>query len=113
MNSSEDGRKIQAKTDERFFLTCPAGRAIIHPLSERGVCAPVAQLDRVSDSDSEGRAFESRRAHQERVPDPSRFRRSFLFRRAPLLRTVRDGRPENACGRKKRKNAGGKNGKMR
>ncbi len=28
------------------------------------VYAPVAQLDRVSDSDSEGRAFESRRAYQ-------------------------------------------------
>ena len=26
--------------------------------------APVAQLDRVSDSDSEGRAFESHRAYQ-------------------------------------------------
>ena len=29
--------------------------------------APVAQLDRVSDSDSEGRAFESRRAYQRRA----------------------------------------------
>ncbi len=27
------------------------------------VCAPVAQLDRVSDSDSEGRWFESSRAY--------------------------------------------------
>lgn len=29
--------------------------------------APVAQLDRVSDSDSEGRAFESHRAYQKRT----------------------------------------------
>ena len=28
--------------------------------------APVAQLDRVSDSDSEGRGFESRRAYHEK-----------------------------------------------
>ncbi len=28
------------------------------------IYAPVAQLDRVSDSDSEGRAFESHQAHQ-------------------------------------------------
>ena len=31
--------------------------------------APVAQLDRVSDSDSEGHAFESHRAYQEKVLD--------------------------------------------
>ena len=30
--------------------------------------APVAQLDRVSDSDSEGRWFESSRAYQKRAP---------------------------------------------
>ena len=30
--------------------------------------APVAQLDRVSDSDSEGRAFESHRAYQKYPP---------------------------------------------
>ena len=30
--------------------------------------APVAQLDRVSDSDSEGRAFESHRAYQNIFP---------------------------------------------
>ena len=29
---------------------------------------PVAQLDRVSDSDSEGRAFESHRAYQKKAP---------------------------------------------
>ncbi len=30
--------------------------------------APVAQLDRVSDSDSEGRAFESHQAYQKMIP---------------------------------------------
>ena len=34
--------------------------------------APVAQLDRVSDSDSEGRAFESHRAYQKKTLQPQR-----------------------------------------
>ena len=33
--------------------------------------APVAQLDRVSDSDSEGRAFESHQAYQIHILRPS------------------------------------------
>ena len=33
------------------------------------VHAPVAQLDRVSDSDSEGRWFESSRAYHEKSPE--------------------------------------------
>ena len=32
------------------------------------VCVPLAQLDRVSDSDSEGRAFESRMARHHESP---------------------------------------------
>ena len=32
------------------------------------IYVPVAQLDRVSDSDSEGRAFESHRAYQKKAP---------------------------------------------
>ena len=39
--------------------------------------APVAQLDRVSDSDSEGRAFESHRAYQ-KPPLNKPFRGGFL-----------------------------------
>ena len=31
-----------------------------------GIYVPVAQLDRVSDSDSEGRAFESHQAYQKK-----------------------------------------------
>ena len=44
------------------------------------VCAPVAQLDRVSDSDSEGRAFESHRAYQLQ-PGQVFLTGLFLFRR--------------------------------
>ena len=39
--------------------------------------APVAQLDRVSDSDSEGRAFESHRAYQKK--DIFRIRKMSFF----------------------------------
>ena len=35
------------------------------------MCAPVAQLDRVSDYESEGRGFESLPAHQEKPYDES------------------------------------------
>ena len=49
-------------------MTIPLTHAIIFKLFERAAHAPVAQLDRVSDSDSEGRAFESRRAHQDENP---------------------------------------------
>ena len=38
-----------------------------------GAYASVAQLDRASDSDSEGRGFESRQMHQEKPP-PDKFR---------------------------------------
>ena len=41
--------------------------------------APVAQLDRVSDSDSEGRAFESHRAYQEKSPEIPVISRDFCF----------------------------------
>ena len=46
-----------------FSLSC----GTIYKLSEKEAYAPVAQLDRVSDSDSEGHAFESHRAYQERL----------------------------------------------
>ena len=44
-------------------LTTPSVRGIIS-LARKSPYAPVAQLDRVSDSDSEGHAFESHRAYQ-------------------------------------------------
>ena len=44
-------------------LTRPSVRGIIS-LARKSPYAPVAQLDRVSDSDSEGHAFESHRAYQ-------------------------------------------------
>ena len=43
------------------------------------LCAPVAQLDRASDYESEGRAFESLRAHQ---LNPAVHRGVFLWARA-------------------------------
>ena len=49
-------------------LTARYSCAIIIGLSD----GPVAQLDRVSDSDSEGRAFESRRVRQEKHLPKSR-----------------------------------------
>ena len=53
-----------------FPFTNGATPAIIAGLSRKsGTYAPVAQLDRVSDSDSEGRKFESCRAYQN-PPDP-------------------------------------------
>ena len=42
------------------------------------IFAPVAQLDRVSDSDSEGRAFESHQAYQKETTIFDR-KLSFLF----------------------------------
>ena len=48
-----------------FFFTFAEAFAIISALPFGGIMiyAPVAQLDRVSDSDSEGRAFESHQAY--------------------------------------------------
>ncbi len=53
---------------------------------------PVAQLDRVSASEAEGRAFESRRARQKKqndkpkpTPEPKRHRAVFFSLRARLL----------------------------
>ena len=51
---------------------------ILFKLSVRKLYAPVAQLDRVSDSDSEGHAFESHRAYQKKKP--LLFRGFFIFR---------------------------------
>ena len=48
-------------------LTALFRRAILVFAQQTKMCeryVPVAQLDRVSDSDSEGRAFESRRVYQ-------------------------------------------------
>ena len=48
------------------MLDNPAAYDIMNKLCAawRKECVPVAQLDRVSDSDSEGRWFESSRAYQ-------------------------------------------------
>ena len=42
-------------------------------------CVPLAQLDRVSDSDSEGRAFESRMARQLKSPENAVFSGDFAI----------------------------------
>ena len=48
------------------MLDNPAAYDIMNKLCAawRKECVPVAQLDRVSDSDSEGRWFESSRVHE-------------------------------------------------
>ncbi len=53
---------------------------VFFPPSRTDGCAPVAQLDRASDYESEGRVFESRRVHH--FPSPSRHRTP---KRPPLL----------------------------
>ena len=55
---------FSAATARRMGLTIAHAHSIISP-----VHALVAQLDRASDSDSEGRTFESCRAHQEKSLD--------------------------------------------
>ena len=60
-------------------MTTRKGCVIIIKLFERTAYAPVAQLDRVSDSDSEGRAFESRRAHHGKSLANQRFAGPFFF----------------------------------
>ncbi len=49
-------------------------------------CVPLAQLDRVSDSDSEGRAFESRMARQKKSPENTVFSGLFVFWSRGLLK---------------------------
>ena len=58
-----------------FPLTIPA-RLCYH---NQAGCAPVAQLDRVSDSDSEGHRFESCRAYVKIPRNLARFRGIALF----------------------------------
>ena len=54
----------RSKNKNGNALTARYSCAMIIGLSD----GPVAQLDRVSDSDSEGRAFESRRVRQMKTP---------------------------------------------
>ena len=58
-----------------FPLTIPA-RLCYH---NQAGCAPVAQLDRVSDSDSEGHRFESCRAYRRKPLANQRFARGFAL----------------------------------
>ena len=83
--SAEFSRSSHLKMPKR--LTTPLFRAIIVNARKSGY-APVAQLDRVSDSDSEGHAFESHRAYQKTPRSRNGLRGLFfymLFFFAPVL----------------------------
>ena len=63
--------------------------------------APVAQLDRVSDYESEGREFESLPAHQQQRTEPVQQVRFFVFYQADKARafsSAKEGPGLYACG---------------
>ena len=65
----------------------------------RNVYAPVAQLDRVSDSDSEGRAFESHQAYKKKHRlQPVLFMLSFLRARRKRERNFTSLKIPFRCG---------------